>query len=58
MATLEYKGHFVILNKQRGKTVYDITILNSETRKIVKTIPNVERSLRKCKVLAKDFIGF
>lgn len=58
MATqFDYNGHTVIILKARGKESRKITILKQGTAKIIKTMPEMDMSLRRAKSLAKDYIG-
>ena len=59
MKTFEYKDHFVIIQKERGHTNRrKITIQKLiPERRIVKTM-EVELSLKKAELRAKDFIGW
>jgi len=58
MPDFEHKGHLVIIEKQRNVRKYNVTILNTSTRKIVKTWKDLDLSLRNVKITAKDYIGF
>jgi hypothetical protein len=56
--TFEYKQHLVIIHKHRGLPKYDIIIYDQNQCKVKTTMKEVELPLRKCKIRAKDYIGF